>query len=105
MSSNQRVLDAALRYTPVGQHVVVTGGTKGIGRAVVIELATLGAQVFTCARRADDLEGLLDHCKAQDLNVRGVVADVATDEGRRTLVQAVNAAWGGQVDALINVGS
>jgi tropinone reductase I len=106
MSSEQRnvLLDAALRYIPSGQLVVVTGGTKGIGRAAVLELATLGAQVFTCARRADDLEELLGHCSSLNLNnVNGVVADVSTKEGRITLIEAVHAAWGGKIDALINV--
>eukprot|EP00522_Entomoneis_paludosa_P013931 CAMPEP_0172448326 /NCGR_PEP_ID=MMETSP1065-20121228/7368_1 /TAXON_ID=265537 /ORGANISM="Amphiprora paludosa, Strain CCMP125" /LENGTH=312 /DNA_ID=CAMNT_0013199789 /DNA_START=112 /DNA_END=1047 /DNA_ORIENTATION=+ len=67
---------------------VVTGGTKGIGKAIVQELASqFGVHVLTCARNAEDLEACLQEW--QGLPVQGVVADVSTPEGRDTLVQAI----------------
>lgn len=38
--------------------VVVTGGTKGIGRAIVEKFAGEGFDIITCARKSDDLEAL-----------------------------------------------
>ncbi len=40
--------------------VVVTGGTKGIGRAILEEFAKNGFNIFTCARNEDDLSNLKD---------------------------------------------
>lgn len=102
-SRDQALLERALRYTPLGLRVVVTGGSKGIGRAAVIELAALNARVITCSRNADDLEELLSFCASKGWDVHGVVADVAQQEGRDKLVETVRLSWGGQLDALINV--
>ena len=61
---------------------VVTGGTKGIGRAIVEELAGVHkCRVLTCARNPDELKEFLAECHAKGMDVEGVVADVATIEG------------------------
>ena len=74
---------------PPSTTAVVTGGTKGIGKAIVEELAgTLGIRVLTCSRNADDLKECLS-TDWQGLNVHGVVADVSTEEGRQALIQAI----------------
>ena len=48
------------RYGLRGKACLVTGGTKGIGRAVVEELAQLGAEASTCLR-ASTATGMQDH--------------------------------------------
>lgn len=83
---------------------LVTGGTKGIGKAIVEELATqLGIRIFTCARSADDLSRCLEEWKTSGLDCSGVVADVATEEGRATLLDAMKE-WldGMPLDILVN---
>lgn len=74
----------------------------GIGRAVVEELAGLGARVFTCARNAEDLAALLEHCSSAGWDVQGISADVSKAEDRQRLMQAVSDAFGGRLNCLFN---
>ncbi|SFR87648.1 NAD(P)-dependent dehydrogenase, short-chain alcohol dehydrogenase family [Stenotrophomonas maltophilia] len=76
-----------------GLRAVVTGGTLGLGAAVVKALTEAGARVTTSARTfpAQPREG-----------VTYVAADLSTAEGTDHLAQAVLRQWGG-VDIVINV--
>lgn len=75
-----------------GRRALVTGGSKGAGRAVVQRLRELGADVWTTARRAPDDEQRLD---------RFVEADVSTLDGVQTVAAAVSA--DGPLDVLVHV--
>ncbi len=76
---------------------VVTGGSKGIGRAIVEELLEQGCEVITCARDVRQLDELLDHpaCTV-------VAADVSTAAGRASLIGALSRRHGSQLDILVN---
>lgn len=76
-----------------GLRVVVTGGTLGLGAAVVKTFAEAGARVATSARTVptQPLEG-----------VTYVAADLSTAEGTDHLARTVLQEWGG-VDILVNV--
>lgn len=76
-----------------GQRTLVTGGTLGLGAAVVKVLAEAGARVATSARTvpAERIDG-----------VRYVAADLSTAEGTSHLAETIMREWGG-VDILINV--
>jgi NAD(P)-dependent dehydrogenase (short-subunit alcohol dehydrogenase family) len=75
-----------------GQRILVTGGTKGIGAAVVAKLHAAGAQVLTTARTAP---------APQAGSPFYVAADVSTPEGCATVAAAVSAQLGG-LDGLIH---
>lgn len=76
-----------------GKRALVTGGTKGAGRAVVAALHAQGMQVLTTARNAG--EGLPD-------GVHFVAADITTAEGCAHVAEAVRARMKG-VDMIVHV--
>ena len=82
--------------------VVVTGGTRGIGRAVSLLFAARGARVFA-AYRADD--SAAESLKAEAAPLPGFItvikADVSSSEGAITLIDAA-AAETGHLDVLVN---
>lgn len=92
------------RWRLDGATALVTGGTAGIGAATVEELCGLGASVFFCARGG--VEQRVSTWRALGLQVAGVEADVATSDGRATLVQAVAAHFPAGLSAFVsNVGT
>jgi Tropinone reductase 1 len=98
------------RWTlPSPASAVVTGGTRGIGKAVVEELAgEFGARVLTCSRNREDLDARVDEWTDRGWDVTGVVADVSDPESRRALVDAIRQWLRGdaveekQLDILVN---
>jgi NAD(P)-dependent dehydrogenase (short-subunit alcohol dehydrogenase family) len=75
-----------------GKHVVIAGGTSGIGEATAAAFAALGADVLVSGRDAERLAASTARSAA-----RGVVADAATVAGREALARAAGAA----VDVLV----
>jgi Tropinone reductase 1 len=80
---------------------MVTGGTRGIGRAIVDDLLAFGARVFVVARDAQRLEERLTDWQRQGHNVEGTAADIATPEGRRLAMDAF-AAGDSRMHVLVN---
>ncbi|MQL81256.1 hypothetical protein Taro_013710 [Colocasia esculenta] len=91
------------RWSLQGMTALVTGGTRGIGRAVVEELAELGASVHTCSRNEADLDDRLRQWKASGLTrVTGTTCDVASRADREKLVEVVSSIFGGKLNILVN---
>ncbi|SDW71360.1 ketoreductase [Amycolatopsis xylanica] len=67
---------------------LVTGGTSGIGLAVVKKLAARGLRVFLCARTAENVTSTVKELREQGLDVAGAPADVRSAESVRELVTA-----------------
>jgi len=85
-----------------GKRVLVTGGSRGIGRATVLEFARRGANVaFTYARSADSAEAVRAEAETFGVNSRAYQSDVADFEASRQLVGDVKEALGG-IDVLVN---
>ncbi len=85
-----------------GKTALVTGGSRGIGRACVIRLATEGAKVaFVYHSNRDAAEALALELKDAPGEVRAEQADVADDKRAHELVDGLVHEWG-QIDVLVN---
>lgn len=84
-----------------GKRVLLTGGTKGIGRGIALSFAAAGAQVVTCSRHDDEAaRSLANELKETGGEHHVMVADVSTESGVATLVDEAVARMGG-VDVVI----
>jgi NAD(P)-dependent dehydrogenase (short-subunit alcohol dehydrogenase family) len=92
MANTEAISD---RFGHQNRHVLVTGGSKGIGNAVVNAFAELGANVYTCARTQEALQEALEQWQSDGLQVHGCLADVSTVEGRHALAAAVEEHFAG----------
>ena len=80
---------------------LITGGTKGIGRATVIEFLELGAEVLFTARSEKDITALEGELSQKGFRVKGIVADSAKKEDRQKICTWIGEHWG-RLDVLVN---
>ena len=80
---------------------IVTGATQGIGRAIAVELAKVGAHVVVCSRRRDALEPVADAVRAEGRKALAVACDVG-DAKQVDAVVARTLETFGRIDLLVN---
>ncbi|MBV9543545.1 MAG: SDR family oxidoreductase [Chloroflexi bacterium] len=90
-------MDLGLR----GRVAIVTGSSRGIGRAVATSLVDEGARVVLNARGTDVLRRTALELAARGGEVEAVAADVSTAEGCTELYERATARFGG-VDIVVN---
>jgi 3-oxoacyl-[acyl-carrier protein] reductase len=85
-----------------GKSAIVTGGTRGIGKAIVQELARRGANVaFNYSKSADEAEKLKSEVEAMGVKAFASQCDVANTEAAAEFVKAAVTEFG-TVDILVN---
>jgi 3-oxoacyl-[acyl-carrier protein] reductase len=89
-------------YGLKGKRVLVTGGTRGIGRATVLAFAERGARVVTCHRSGGtDASRMVDELAREGGKHRVVQADVTDAAGAKHLLTVCQQHLGG-LDVLVN---
>lgn len=77
--------------------IVITGGSSGIGKALVENALARGAMVGVCARNLEKLQSIFP----QSGNLLYIKADVSREADCKAFIEAVKVKWGG-VDVLVN---
>lgn len=91
----------AVSFRLDGRGVLVTGGSRGIGRAIAIALAAEGAEVAVNARTADACQEVVEEIRAQGGRAVSVPGDVGRADDCQRIVDGAIATWG-RLDVLVN---
>jgi NAD(P)-dependent dehydrogenase (short-subunit alcohol dehydrogenase family) len=90
----------ALCLRLAGKAAVITGGSRGIGRAIALRLAGEGCSVGICARHSQDLDRVVQEAREQGVKACGVVADVGREGDIERFVEEAATEFG-RVDLLV----
>lgn len=84
-----------------GRVALITGGSKGIGKAVALEMARAGVRLAICARGAPDLEAAAAEIRALGAEALAIQADVTRPQDILRFVNDAAKHYGG-IDILLN---
>ncbi|MCF8331841.1 MAG: SDR family oxidoreductase [Bacteroidales bacterium] len=86
-----------------GKKALITGATKGIGRAIADEFLNLGADIFIVARTKEDLENYIQQKENEGFKdrIHYFVCDIGKENYRRKLAGEIYRCWN-DLDILVN---
>jgi 3-oxoacyl-[acyl-carrier protein] reductase len=84
-----------------GKVSLVTGASRGIGRAIALKLASLGAKVAVNDITSEIAQGTVDQIISQGGEALAVAADVKDSDAVKAMMQAVTERWD-KIDILVN---
>ena len=85
-----------------GKKALITGATKGIGRAIAEEFLNLGAEILIVARNENEVNDAVTEWQNQGHKAFGCVADVSKSEDRKKVMTSVQNVFGDSLDILVN---
>jgi NAD(P)-dependent dehydrogenase (short-subunit alcohol dehydrogenase family) len=84
-----------------GKVVMITGASRGLGRALALACAKEGANLVISSRNADSLEPIAEEARASGVEVLAIPTDVSRSEDAQKLVDAAAERFG-RIDVLVN---
>jgi NAD(P)-dependent dehydrogenase (short-subunit alcohol dehydrogenase family) len=90
-----------VKFDLSGKVAVVTGGGRGIGRAIALGLARSGASVVVSSRTQKEIEAVSEEAKKMGGKALAVVSDLTVNEQLENLVNATVKEFG-KIDILVN---
>lgn len=88
-----------------GKKALVTGGTRGIGKAITETLAAEGCDIATCARDQQELDAAIMALKSQGVSAFGATVDVTNEQMLKDFVARSADQLGGLDIIVSNVGA
>jgi dehydrogenase/reductase SDR family protein 4 len=89
------------KFSLKGKVALVTGASRGIGRAIAMAFADAGADVAISSRKPPDLEAVAEEIKAKGRKSMALASHIAKIDDSKTLVAKVKSEWG-RIDILVN---
>jgi len=84
-----------------GKVALVTGGSRGLGKAIAIAMARKGAEVVICGRKQENLDGAVEDFSQAGLDIMTQAANVGKSDQVTSLFQAIEKRFG-KLDILVN---
>lgn len=80
---------------------IITGGGRGIGKAIAMHYGREGARLALCARTASELDGTVKELRALNIDAEGWSCDVSQEEPVKQFIAAAHEKFG-RIDILVN---
>ena len=84
-----------------GKWTLITGGSRGVGRLIAIEMAKLGANIIVQGRSKASTDKVLEELKPYGVEVRGVACHLESESEIEAALAEIDS-WGVQVDLVYN---
>ena len=82
------------RFSLKNKTAIVTGSSRGIGRAIAVAYARAGARVVITSRKADACRAVVDQIKTEGLEAMAIPCNISSKEQIHALVDQTEAAYG-----------